>query len=182
MKDINIKKFFKKEVKKNIIILIASIILIYLLISLYFVNHYFFNTVMNGVDVSLKAHDDVNNIIINYIKDYKLQLIERNGEIEEIIGQDIGMKYNEKNSAHRIYQMKNSLKWISSLIKKQEYYVCDLFVYNKDKLENKINTLKCLNRDIIESQNVSFKYSNGSYEAVKEIYGNKIYKDILIKL
>ncbi|KAJ52664.1 hypothetical protein BD780_001590 [Clostridium tetanomorphum] len=179
MKDINIKKFFKKEVKKNIIILIASIILIYLLISLYFVNHYFFNTVMNGVDVSLKAHDDVNNIIINYIKDYKLQLIERNGEIEEIIGQDIGMKYNEKNSAHRIYQMKNSLKWISSLIKKQEYYVCDLFVYNKDKLENKINTLKCLNRDIIESQNVSFKYSNGSYEAVKEIYGNKIYKDIL---
>ena len=179
MKNINIKKLFKSKDTGNIIILIASIVLIYLLISLYFSNHFFFNTVINGVDVSLKAHDDVDDIIRSYIKDYKLQLIERNGEIEEIIGQDIGMQYNEKNSISKIYQMQNSFKWISSLLKDQKYYVDDLFIYNKDNLENKINELNCLNKDIIEPQNVSFKYSNGSYEVIEEVYGNKINKDKL---
>ncbi|GAA0719343.1 L,D-transpeptidase family protein [Clostridium malenominatum] len=179
MKSINIKNLFKSEVTGNVIILIASIVLIYLLISLYFVNHFFFNTTINGVNVSLKAHNNVNHVIISYVKDYKLQLIERNGEIEEIIGQDIEMEYSEKNSISKIYQMQNSFKWISSLLKKEKYYVDDLFVYNKDNLTNKINELNCLNKDIIEPQNVSFKYSNGSYEAIEEVYGNKIYKNKL---
>ena len=179
MKNINIKKLFKSKITGDIIIVIASIVLVYLLISLYFSKHYFFNTVINGVDVSLKAHENVDGIIRSHIKDYKLRLIERDGEIEEIRGQDIVMKYNEKNSISKIYQMQNSFKWISSLFKKQKYYVDDLFVYNENNLKSKIDELNCLNKDTIEPQNVSFKYSNGSYEVIEEVYGNKIYKDKL---
>lgn len=179
MKNINIKKLLKCEVTKNIIILMASIGLVYLLIALYFTNHFFFNTVINGVDVSLKAHDNLEDIIRSYIKDYKLQLIERNMEVEEITAQDIGMRYNEKNSISEIYHLQSSFKWISSLLKNQKYYVDDLFIYNKDNLENRINELNCLNKDIIEPQNVSFSYSNGAYEIIKEVYGNKVDKDKL---
>lgn len=179
MKNINIEKLFKSKDTGNIIILIASIILLYLLISVYFTNHFFFNTVINGADVSLKAYDDADDLIRSYIKNYKLQLVERNGEVEEIIGQDIGMQYNEINSISKIYHRKNPFKWIISLLKDQKYYVNDLFIYNKDKLENKINELNCLNKAIIESKNVSFKYLNGSYEVIGEVYGNKINKDKL---
>ncbi|WP_315074026.1 L,D-transpeptidase family protein [uncultured Clostridium sp.] len=179
MKNINIKKPLKNYHTGKIIILISSMVLIYLLISLYFVNHYFFNTVINGVNVSLKAHEDVSDIIKNYIENYKLQLIERDGETEEILGQDIGLQYNEKNDISKINKLQSSYKWISSLLKEQYYYEDDLFFYNKDNLENKINQLNCLNKEIIEPQNVSFKYSSGLYEVVKEVYGNKIYKDKL---
>lgn len=179
MKIINIKNFFKYEFSVKIIIFIVSTILIYLLVSLYFVNHYFFNTVINGVNVSLKAHADANNIIRNYIADYKLQLIERDGETEEIIGQDIGLEYNEDSDISKINKIQSSYKWLSSLLKEQYYYKDDLFLYNNDALENKINGLNCLNKEIIEPQNVSFKYSNGLYEMVKEVYGNKLYTDKL---
>ncbi len=179
MKNINIKKPFKSYHTGKIIILISSMVLIYLLISLYFVNHYFFNTVINGVNVSLKAHEGVNDIIKNYIENYKLQLIERDGETEEILGQDIGLQYNEKNDISKINKLQSSYKWISSLLKEQDYYEGDLFFYNKDNLENKINQLNCLNKEIIEPQNVSFRYAGGLYEVVKEVYGNKIYKDKL---
>lgn len=179
MVNISIKKLFRSGFKRNSIILIASMVLIYLFISLYFVNHCFFNTVINGVDVSLKAHDEVDEIIRSYLKDYKLQLIERNGEIEEIIGQDIEMQYNEINSISKIYQIQNPFIWISSLSKKQSYYSNNLFLYNKDKLEIRINELNCLNKDIIEPQDVSFKYSEGSYEVIEEVYGNKIFKEKL---
>lgn len=181
MKNINIKKLYKCEITKNLIILIASIGLVYLLIALYFTNHFFFNTVINGVDVSLKAHDDLEDIMRSYIKDYKLQLIERNMEIEEITAQDMGMRYNEKSRTSKIYYLQSSFRWISSLLKNQKYYVDDLFIYNKDNLENRISELNCLNKDIIEPQNVSFSYSNGSYEMIKEVYGNRVNKDRLRK-
>lgn len=194
MTNINIKKLYKIKNKGNTIILIASIVVTYILVSIYFANHFFFNTVINGVNVSLKAYDDADDIIRSYTKNYKLQLIERNGETEEILGQDIGLKYNEKNSIYKIYQRKNSFKWVKSLLKEQKYYVDNLFVFNEGNLQNKINSLICLNQDIVEPQNVSFKYVNGpyeplgpyeppgpyeplgSYEVVKEVYGNKIYK------
>ncbi|MBW9155471.1 L,D-transpeptidase family protein [Clostridium tagluense] len=179
MKNVDIKKLFRSKGTGNVIIFIASILLIYLIISLYFSKHFFFNTVINGVDVSLKAHEDTEDTIRGYVIDYKLQLAERNGEIEEIIGRDIGMEYNEKNSIDKVYPGRNSFKWIISLLKDQKYYVEDLFIYNKDNLKNKINGLNCLTTDIIEPQNVSFKYINGSYKVIEEVYGNKIIKDKL---
>ncbi len=49
-----------------------------------------------------------------------------------------------------------------------------MFDYNNALLDNKINNLKCLNRKIEEPHNVDFKYIDGSYKIVEEIYGNKI--------
>ena len=179
MKNVDIKKLFKSKGAGNVIILVISILLIYLLGCLYFSKHFFFNTVINGVDVSLKSHEDTPNIIRSYVKEYNLILVERNGEIEELIGKDIGITYNEKNSINKVYYRKNSFKWITSLVKEQKYYVGDLFVYNKDNLDNAINGLNCLNTITVEPQNVSFKFINGSYNVIEEVYGNKIIKDEL---
>lgn len=179
MRIINVKKLFKSEFCGRIVIILTSIVLVYMLISIYFTNHFFFNTKINGADVSLKAYKNAKYTIKNYLKDYKLQLLERNGETEEIVGQDIEIKYNEENSAFNTYQSRSPFKWAISLFKTQKYYVDDMYLYNKDGLANKINQLNCLNIPIIEPQNVAFKYSNGSYEAVKEVYGNKIKEDRL---
>lgn len=179
MKNINIKELFKSKVTGNIIILITSIFLLYLTVSLYFINHFYFNTVINGINVSLKPYKDVDDIIKNSVKDYDLQLIERDGGLEKIIGQDIGLTYNEKNSISKIYNMQSSFTWIRGLFKKEKYYIEDLFTYNKESLENKIKELGCLNKSITEPKNVSFKYVNGSYEMIGEVYGNKVKEDKL---
>lgn len=179
MKNINIKKFFMNRFTGNILIPTLSIILIYLIISLYFINHFFFNTVINGIDLSLKAHNETGHMVKNYIKGYKLQLIERGGKTQEITGQAIQMQYNKGNSIPEILRRKNPLTWIGSLFKEQKYYVNDLFVYDENDLDNEINNLNCLKKDIIEPRNVDFKYSNGSYELIEEVQGNKILKDKL---
>ncbi|MHB8128362.1 MAG: L,D-transpeptidase family protein [Mobilitalea sp.] len=175
----NIKKFFNCESLGNKTIIIALIILVYLLISLFFSNHFFFHTEINGVNLSLRAYDDADYIIRNYIKNYELQLLERNGETEFITRNDIELQYNEKNSITEIYEEQNSFQWISSLFKHQNYYVTDLYKYHKEKLEDTINGLMCINKDRLEPQNVSFKYSKGTYKVITEVYGNKIIKDKL---
>jgi hypothetical protein len=179
MKGIKIEKFFRSKAAGNTIIITASVVLIYLLISIYFAKHFFFNTVVNGADVSLKSHEVAEDIIKNYIKDYKLILRGRDGETEKIVGQEIALQYNEQSSIYNIYPMKSSIMWLFSLFKAEKYYVSDLFIYNKENLEDKINELNCINKVMVGPQNVSFKYTNGSYAVVKEVYGNKINRDKL---
>jgi Uncharacterized protein conserved in bacteria len=179
MKHIDIKKLFKSEVTGNIIILAASIALLYSLISIYFCGHFFFNTEINGVNVSLKAYSTADDVIKDYIKGYHLQLTERNGETEEIAGPEINLQYNDKIKISEVYPMQNSFKWIGSLFKDQKYDIGDLYLYNEDLLENKIDQLNCFNETVTEPKNITFKYSNGSYEVIREVYGNVIIKDKL---
>lgn len=181
MRNEKIKVLSKRGYIGNTLIVIASIILIYLLVSLYFINHFYFFTVINGVNVSLKSNDDVDQIMKDYVRDYKLQLIERSGEIEDITGREVGLEYNGKDNITDLLHKQNSLKWLASLFEHQKLYSKDLFIYNKQSLEYKINELNCLNNNRIEPQNVSYKYSDGSYELVEEVNGNKIRRKDLNK-
>lgn len=174
MKSIHVKTLFNSKDTGNIIIFIASLVLLYLLVSFYFTHHFFFNTVINGANVSLKPHKDAEEIIKSYVQQYELQLIERKGDVELIFGQDIDLRYNEKNSITKNNPRQNPLLWISSLFKGQRYFIKDLYVYNNEAMVNKINGLHCLTKDIVEPRNVSFKYTQGSYEVIGEVYGNKI--------
>lgn len=179
MKSINLKELFKNKITGNIIIIVTAIIFTYLLIAIFFTNHFFFNTEINGINLSLKSYEEAPDILEKSINDYKLQIIERDEKIEEILGKDIGLQYNEKNSISNVQDRQASLKWIVGLIKKQNYNIGDLVDYNNENLNNKIKELDCLNKDIIEPKNVGFKYSNGSYELIEEVYGNKVKKEKL---
>lgn len=181
MKRISINQLLKSEAKERIIIIIASVILIYFLVTLYFSNHFFINTEINGVNVSLKTQENAYSMIRNYVNDFELQLIERNGVIEKISGQSIGMQYNDKFNYNNIKHLQNSFLWLTSLVKGHKYYFNDLYLYDQERLLVKISNLNCLNEKmIIEPQNVDFLYSKGSYEVIEEVYGNKILKDKLI--
>ncbi len=180
MKQIKIMMISKRKIKRNLLIFTTSIIGIYLLISLYFINHFFFQTEINGVNVSLKPHNDVSSIITRFIKEYELKLLERDGQTEIITSQNIGMQYNQNSSTSFINHKQNSFLWIGSLFKNSRYYINDLYDYNRTLLDNKYNDLKCFSGKIVEPRNVNFKYKDGSYEIIKEIYGNRVNKKLLI--
>lgn len=123
MKSINLKELFKNKITGNIIIIVTAIIFTYLLIAIFFTNHFFFNTEINGINLSLKSYEEAPDILKKSINDYKLQIIVRDEKIEEILGKDIGLQYNEKNSISNVQDRQASLKWIVGLIKKQNYNI-----------------------------------------------------------
>lgn len=179
MKRIDIKKLIKSKAAGNMIILAVSIALIYSLISIYFCSHFFFNTEINGADVSLKAHGAAEHVIKDYVKDYELRLTERNGGTEKITARDMDLQYNGEIGISEIYRTQSSFQWIGSLFKGLDYDIHGLYSYNKDLLKNRIDRLNCLNKTAVEPQNVNFKYSNGSYQVMEEVPGNVIIKDEL---
>ncbi|MDI9509087.1 MAG: hypothetical protein QM217_04650 [Bacillota bacterium] len=106
MKQIKIMVYSKRKIKRNLIIILFSSIGIYLLMTLYFYNHFFFNTEINGINVSLRAHKELASIISDYINNYELLLIERNGEKETIKGHDIEMRYNKTTTLSKLIRLK----------------------------------------------------------------------------
>jgi hypothetical protein len=180
MKPISIENLTKRGVLEKAAFFIALIIMLYLLIALYFTNHFFFNTTINGVDLSLKGYKDADTIIEDYLKNYKLLLIERNGITEILVGNYMDLKYNKRNGIYKIYHKQNAFFWIFSLLGEQQYSVINMFNYNRDRLNDMINELHCLEeKGIIKPHNVNFKYYNGSYNVIKEIYGNQVIKSKL---
>jgi len=169
----------KREAIELLGIIVAAVLLLYLLISFYFTSHFFFSTTINGADVSLKNERQADQSISRYTENYKLLLIEREGKSDEITGQEAGLEYKDKTYVKKALNEQKALQWIGSFFKKQEFLSKNLFFYNENKLNLTLNQLSCLKQAKIEPENVSYQYTDGHYQMVKEIYGNRVEKEKL---
>ena len=180
MEKVTIVMIKEKELKKGMNFA-AGIILAYFLFSLYFMNHFYFHTVINGVEVSLKGHTSVDSLFQTNLNNYELVLIGRNGIYEIIAGQEVGLYYREKNSISGVYRHQNPFFWIVSLIKKENYYVSDLYGYDYEKLKSRIEALECLRHNVIKPENAGFYYANNAYYVKEEESGNTIDQKVLME-
>lgn len=90
----------------------------------------------------------------NSAEKYTLSLYERGGIIEKINGSDINLKYDSQ--------------------------FVDGISYDENLLQECINKLGCFdNNKVIQPQNAKLVYTNNSFNIYKEIYGNKVNRNIL---
>lgn len=80
----------KRKQVRNVILSItvplALIALIYIFISLYYMNHFYNGTWINGVNFSHKTVDEAMDQLMEYKSSYTLRLVESNGDQELIKG------------------------------------------------------------------------------------------------
>jgi flagellar basal body-associated protein FliL len=98
--DIGLENQLEKPNRKHKKVIIGSIIFlcvilaIYFGTSIYFINHFYYGTQINGINVSGKAVEDVNKQMATDLKTYTLNLKERDGKYEQIKADEVGLKYN----------------------------------------------------------------------------------------
>ena len=68
------KKKNKADLWKKTIIFLSPLAIIYLSISIYFSNHFYYNSVVNCINVSGQTVKEANNTISSEINEYTLQL------------------------------------------------------------------------------------------------------------
>ncbi|MBU3218075.1 L,D-transpeptidase/peptidoglycan binding protein [Clostridium estertheticum] len=165
-----------KPMKVRIIpISIFTLLVLYLGISLYFSNHFYFGTVINGIKASGKTVEKVDKEMSLKSKTYTLILKERNGVKEQIKATDIGFKYNANGKIQTLKDSQNSFMWIFSLFNSKDSELSGLVTYDEKLLKECFDKLSCFdNKSVIEPQNASFKYSDNGYTIVNEVNGNKV--------
>ena len=169
----------KKPIKISIISFSIFIVL-YLGISIYFSNHFYYGSIINGINASGKTVAEVNKALLIKSETYTLKLKERNGVSEQINASDINLKYNAKGKIQALKDNQNSFTGIFSLFGSKTSEINGIMTYDSKLLKEHFDNLSCFDsKKIIEPQNASFKYSNKGYIIINEVNGNKVNSKLL---
>ncbi|SHJ76640.1 peptidoglycan transpeptidase precursor, ErfK-YbiS-YhnG family [Hathewaya proteolytica DSM 3090] len=173
--------------KKNIyivstIFVIAILAAVYAYFVGYFNNHFYFSTIINGVDASGKTVDEVNRDIEKISSSYTLNIKGRDGISDTISSQDINLKYNHSNEIKNLNTSQNPFNIFKGIFLKKQYTVALNTSYDDSLLKQRIDNLIFFHSDkIIDPVNASIKLNNNNFEVVPEVMGNKVNKDKLTK-
>ena len=170
----------KQRITVGILCVISLLIIVYIGGVIYFNNHFSFGTKINGVNVSGKTVEEVQSSIENEISNYILVLEERNDIKEEIKASDIELKYDGSDRIREIKDSQNKYSWFLSIFESKDDNIYKAVTFNEGLLKDKVKNLGAItSKDIVSPKDASFKYNNGSFDIVQEIYGNKVNEDIL---
>jgi hypothetical protein len=172
----------KKIIIGTTISLGALLVVIYFGMALYFTNHYYIGSEINGISVSGKSVKEVKEQMESELQAYSLSLKERGDKSEQITAADAGLKYNPEEAFENFKDGQNPFKWITSVFNKEGFKATIGTSYDEKLLKEKVDKLACFdNSNIIEPKNAGLKYEDNRYVIVDEINGAKVNKDILYK-
>ena len=181
----------KKSRKKLIIgLVIAALAVITLIILLYnynktaeyFKTHFFSGSVMNGTDISEMTSEEAGGTIQDYLSGYIFTFTDHEGRESVISADEIDLKYDDNGEIAEILGNQDSNGWIFNNGKDASYTVRTGYVYNKEKLQDWINALPCLNDGTPSRDAYEVEKATGYWGIIPETYGDEIYADKLSKM
>lgn len=109
------KKRSLKPLWITLVVILALLIAAYVGFALYFMNHFSFNTTLNGIDVTLQTAAEVERHIADDLESYTLQIEGRDSNAV-VKGSDINLRYIEDGHIDTILANQNEWLWPLSLI------------------------------------------------------------------
>lgn len=162
----------------TLLVSFALILLTYLGFVFYFSNRFFFHTKINGIDVSCKTPEQVNEILKNEANNYSLTIYGRNDVTDSITAQDIMLAYTSDDSVENLMAQQNSFLWITSAFRANTSTITDCVTYEEQALRTLCNSLAFFQKEnIIAPTNATIAYlENEGYAIVNEAHGATLKK------
>ena len=146
MRRSNLSRRQKRKRKAILLLSISAVlllVLIYLLISLYFKNHFYFHTEVNGLKVGRMTAEQAKEKIAEDVGDYLLTVYDRDGEKYHIMGRDIDNSYVPDGSLEKALKEQNMFAWIPSLFQENKIDVDTPRTFDSQMLAESVTALPC---------------------------------------
>lgn len=162
-------------------VIILPLIGLYFFVSLYYHNHFFSNTSINGIDASNMTLEEAEDAINAEVKSYRLTIEGRNDIMDAIYGENIGLHTVFEGGIERLLEEQNAYAWPLSLMKSHELSINTMLEYDESILKLYIDQLSFFDEaNVIEPENAYLsEYGENGYEIIPENPGAKIKKDML---
>ncbi len=175
--------------KKRILITAGLLLLlagVYFGFSIYFNQHFYFRSTVNGVDASAASASEVAKRLTDAGDDYSLTITETDGSSESISAADIDLAVNaDADTVSAVLEKQNGFAWIKYLFSPMDYKSDSIVSYDEDSLQNRVDELSLLTEDhsTVTTENASCQYVDGEFKIVDEVYGDnfnakQLYKKI----
>ena len=173
----------KKTNMKAVGILAASVLVLlfvgYVAVSIYFTNHFLFNTRINGQDFSRKTVEEAQAALIGQVDDYQLTIITLNGETNVIRGADIDMRYEESAEIYELMREQNGFNWFNSLFTTTDKEVDFPLIFDQLALDHAIQNLPVMNEEQIMPTSAHIFFDGTVFAIAPEVPGTAFYEDRL---
>ena len=175
MRDLHMKKgrTSHKVLLCTLLVSFALILLTYLGFVFYFSNHFFFHTEINGIDVSCKTTEQVNEILTNETNNYSLTIYGRNEVTDSITAQDIMLTYTSDGSVEDTMEQQNAFLWITGAFRADTSTITNSVTYDEQALDALCDSLAFFQKEnIVSPTNATVAYlENEGYSIVSESHG-----------
>ncbi|MBS6955845.1 MAG: L,D-transpeptidase family protein [Enterocloster asparagiformis] len=138
---------------------------------------FFPNTVINGADVSDRTVDEVKAAFSAGADNYRLTVLPRGGEGEEISGRDIGLHTVFDGKLEDILEAQNPYNWIFHLRKSREYQIGTMLKWDEEALCQAVESLECMDESAMAEPRDAYlsDYIEGQgYQVVPEEEGTAL--------
>lgn len=161
----------------TIVVAAAAAAIGYIQIGKQYRNVFFPNTVINGIDASKKAVDEVKTLIGSGVDGYVLTIKERGDQEEKVAGADIGLESVFDGKLEELLASQKPVEWLKHMKTTQNLEIGTMIQYDEEKLDTVLDGLQCFDEATVEKpQDASLsEYISGQgYRVVPAVEGNQL--------
>lgn len=162
----------------SLLVSFALLLLVYLGFVIYFSNHFFFNTKINGIDASKMNIEETEQLLANEINNYSITLNGRNNLTDSISANEINLTYTSNSILTRHLAEQNPFLWFVSVFHPLDLELNDCSGYDEDLFEKRISSLIFFQKENkIAPENAKIQYlDKQGYCIVNEQQGSTVLK------
>lgn len=138
----------------------------------YFQTHFKIGTEINGFNCSFKSIDDADALLSREVQSYAMAVNTRNGGVEKISADDVGMAFAGKDELIDMVNHQNYNLWF---LPENTNVTLPVGCYQIDetKMDEEFNNLKCMN-DMVKPESAHIVETNDFYQVASAVKGNEL--------
>lgn len=176
----------KKINRKKLFIILGSVVgavlVIYVGLSIFFMSHFYFNTTLNGKNVSGYSADKVFDNWEDEIGNYSLKIVESDGTESELKGSDIDMVLQWDDTITKMISKQNGFAWPAKLFNPDQDTSEAIVTFDEDKLDSALDGFSFMDKskqiDPVDATVSDYDKKDG-YTLVESVPGTAIDKPAL---
>ena len=134
----------KKRLAFIIAIVIAMVGIVYIGLSIFFMDHFYWRSRIGTVDVSGMSADEAEKALQQMLDTYELSICDRDGNIETIIGSEIELSMEAYTRPESYINKQSGFAWVIKLIQPDIYEIDGKSNYDEAKLAEKVSGLSVM--------------------------------------
>ena len=177
------KKISSKRIWCITGIVAASLILIYIIGTIFYASHILPRTKLGELSIANCSAKSVEKKLNTLLDNYTLTITGREGLEETISKNDVGLKYDIRDFGKKLIEKQSAFAWITHLFSPEIRDDKFEITYDSDMLNNLVDSLSCMQtKNIVKPVDAYMtEYQQGvGYSIVPEIMGNEIDKELFI--
>ena len=182
----------KKTIRTILLVVMVPVVLVimaFLFISLYYSDHFYPGTWINGVNFSNKTVEEAKQALIEYKSSYTIRVVEADGDQQVILGADID--YAESfDGVENVKTEQGMWHWYKEMHDVEFHTVESQISFNEEKLKTQVMALDCVNGvGVLKPQDAYVTFDEDGVHLFEEVGGTLVdgeklfdsVKDALVK-